>query len=63
MISATDRRALDRAGFVLWDVLRDDPRPNGVGAVSFAILMGVMAYGLWRARYWAVLGFQAASRC
>ena len=21
--------------------------------------MGVMAYGLWRARYWAVLGFQA----
>jgi len=22
-------------------------------------LMGVMAYGMWRARYWAVLGFQA----
>jgi hydrogenase-4 membrane subunit HyfE len=22
-------------------------------------LMGTMAYGLWRARYWAVLGFQA----
>ena len=45
---------------MLWDVLRDDPRPNGVGAVSFAILVGAMAYGLWRARYWAVLGFQAA---
>ena len=21
--------------------------------------MGTMAYGMWRARYWAVLGFQA----
>jgi hypothetical protein len=51
---------LSIAGFALWDVLRDDPRPNGVGAVSFAILVGAMAYGLWRTRYWAVLGFQAA---
>ena len=24
--------------------------------------MGAMAYGLWRARYWAVLGFQAVAR-
>jgi hypothetical protein len=24
-----------------------------------AILFGVMAAGMWRARYWAVLGFQA----
>ena len=24
-----------------------------------AILFGVMGYGMWRARYWAVLGFQA----
>jgi len=23
-----------------------------------AVLMGVMAWGMWRARYWAVLGFQ-----
>jgi hypothetical protein len=23
-----------------------------------ALLMGVMAWGMWRARYWAVLGFQ-----
>ena len=51
---------LSIAGFALWDVLRDDPRPNGIGAVSFAIRVGAMAYGLWRTRYWAVLGFQAA---
>ena len=23
-----------------------------------ALIMGVMAWGMWRARYWAVLGFQ-----
>ncbi len=51
---------LSIAGFALWDVLRDDPRPNAVGAISFVILVGVMAYGLWHTRYWAVLGFQAA---
>ena len=26
--------------------------------VAPAVLMGVMAWGMWRARYWAVLGFQ-----
>jgi hypothetical protein len=51
---------LSIVGFALWDVLRDDPRPNTVGSISFAILIGAMAYGLWRTRYWAVLGFQAA---
>lgn len=50
---------LSLAGFALWDVLRDDPRPNAVGAFSFVIVIGAMAYGLWRGRYWAVLGFQA----
>ncbi len=51
---------LSIAGLALWDVLRDDPRPNGIGSISFAVLVGAMAYGLWRTRYWAVLGFQAA---
>jgi hypothetical protein len=51
---------LSIAGLALWDVLRDDPRPNGIGAISFAVLVGAMAYGLWGTRYWAVLGFQAA---
>jgi hypothetical protein len=29
------------------------------GAVVFTALLGVMAWGLWRARYWAVLGMEA----
>ena len=27
--------------------------------IAVVVLMGVMAYGMWKARYWAVLGFQA----
>ncbi len=27
--------------------------------IAVVALMGTMAYGMWRARYWAVLGFQA----
>ncbi len=27
--------------------------------IVVVLLMGTMAYGMWRARYWAVLGFQA----
>jgi hypothetical protein len=30
-----------------------------VSVIASAGLMGVMSYGMWRARYWAVLGFQA----
>jgi hypothetical protein len=33
-------------------------KPNAVQAIAPAILFGVMAWGMWRARYWAVLGFQ-----
>jgi hypothetical protein len=33
-------------------------RPNPGQVFAPAILTGVMAYGMWRARYWAVLGFQ-----
>jgi hypothetical protein len=31
---------------------------RNVGTIPYAALMGTMAVGLWRARYWAVLGFQ-----
>lgn len=48
------------AGYVLWDTLRDEPRPEIIGVIAFVGTVGAMAYGLWRARYWAVLGFQAA---
>jgi cation transport ATPase len=48
------------AGYALWDVLRDEPRPQLFGVIAFVGLVGAMAYGLWRTRYWAVLGFQAS---
>jgi hypothetical protein len=33
-------------------------KPKFVQVLAPALLMGVMAWGMWRARYWAVLGFQ-----
>jgi hypothetical protein len=33
-------------------------KPKLVQVVAPALLMGVMSWGMWRARYWAVLGFQ-----
>jgi len=33
-------------------------RPKWAQVVAPALLMGIMAWGMWRARYWAVLGFQ-----
>jgi hypothetical protein len=34
-------------------------RPNALSVIVFAVLMFVCAGGMWRMRYWAVLGFQA----
>ena len=34
-------------------------RPAFLGFLFFCVLMGVMAWGLWRAKYWAVLGLEA----
>jgi glucose dehydrogenase len=36
----------------------DGERPKFVQVLAPALLMGSMAWGMWRARYWAVLGFQ-----
>ena len=33
-------------------------KPRLAQALAPALLMGAMAWGMWRARYWAVLGFQ-----
>jgi len=44
-------------GYALWPVLRDDQRPELFGGLMFIAITGAMAYGLWRTRYWAVLGF------
>jgi cation transport ATPase len=32
--------------------------PNALAIAVFAIAVWLMAWGMWRARYWAVLGFQ-----
>jgi hypothetical protein len=34
-------------------------KPPVSGEIVFLVLMASMAWGLWRARYWAVLGLQA----
>lgn len=34
-------------------------RPNAFSVILFAALMFICAGGMWRMRYWAVLGFQA----
>jgi hypothetical protein len=36
----------------------DGERPRLAQVLAPALLMAVMAWGMWRARYWAVLGFQ-----
>lgn len=36
----------------------DGEKPKLAQVLAPALLMGVMAWGMWRARYWAVLGFQ-----
>jgi hypothetical protein len=35
-----------------------EAKPNVMAAIVPAGVMALMAYGLWRAKYWAVLGFQ-----
>jgi hypothetical protein len=34
-------------------------RPQAFSVILFAVLMFICAGGMWRMRYWAVLGFQA----
>jgi hypothetical protein len=36
----------------------DGEAPKVPQVLAPALIMGVMAWGMWRARYWAVLGFQ-----
>jgi hypothetical protein len=38
------------------EVNGEQPKPAQV--VAPAVIMGMMAWGMWHARYWAVLGFQ-----
>lgn len=36
----------------------DGEKPRLLQALAPTLLTGIMAWGMWRARYWAVLGFQ-----
>jgi hypothetical protein len=36
----------------------DGARPRFAQVAAPTLILGVMAWGMWRARYWAVLGFQ-----
>ncbi len=36
----------------------DGDQPNLLQVVAPALIFGVMAWGMWQAHYWAVLGFQ-----
>jgi hypothetical protein len=50
-------------GNVVAFILGDDPKPSEQGrAVSQLLvgtgILGLCAYGMWRAKYWGVLGFQ-----
>jgi hypothetical protein len=53
--------ALAIANVALWaaGVEVRGQKTSAVGVTAFAILMLAAALGLWRARYWAVLGFEA----
>jgi hypothetical protein len=35
-----------------------EAKPNIIYTVASSLVLGAMAFGLWKARYWAVLGFQ-----
>jgi hypothetical protein len=50
--------ALSIVGGYLAGVKVNGEKPHLAQVLAPALLMGVMAWGMWRARYWAVLGFQ-----
>ena len=50
--------ALSILGGYLAGVKVDGETPKLPQVLAPALIMGVMSWGMWRARYWAVLGFQ-----
>ena len=50
--------ALSIIGGYLAGVQVEGGRPHFAQVLAPAVIMGMMAWGMWRARYWAVLGFQ-----
>jgi hypothetical protein len=50
--------ALSILGGYLAGVEVEGDKPRFAQVLAPALLMGLMSWGMWRARYWAVLGFQ-----
>jgi hypothetical protein len=50
--------ALSILGGYLSNVQVNGEKPHLAQVLAPALLMGIMSWGMWRARYWAVLGFQ-----
>jgi hypothetical protein len=50
--------ALSVIGAYIFGATVNGDRPHFAQVAAPTLLMGVMAVGMWRARYWAVLGFQ-----
>ncbi|MDX6662781.1 MAG: hypothetical protein QOG09_883 [Solirubrobacterales bacterium] len=50
--------AVSVVGAYAFGLTVDGKHPPVVQILVPTLLMGMMAYGMWRARYWAVLGFQ-----
>jgi peptidoglycan/LPS O-acetylase OafA/YrhL len=50
--------ALSIIGGYLAGVKVDGETPKLPQVLAPALIMGVMSWGMWKARYWAVLGFQ-----
>lgn len=50
--------ALSIVGGYLAGVKVNGETPKFAQVAAPTLIMGVMAWGMWRARYWAVLGFQ-----
>jgi len=50
--------ALSIVGGYLFGAEVDGEKPPLAQVLAPTLLMGIMAWGMWRARYWAVLGFQ-----
>ena len=50
---------LSNLGFYVAGLEIDGERPQFFGVLTFSVLLLVAAWGMWRVRYWAVLGMQA----
>jgi hypothetical protein len=51
--------AIGNIVFLIAGVKVGGKQPGAGGVVAFSLLMVAAAVGLWQARYWAVLGFEA----